>query len=259
MPIKPRRGSVTWLRVLLMILLIGMVGGVFGLLYFGRSGQTKKKKPADDDAMKAEKGTTLIGQDFDYTYTQGNRPVFRIRGDSIQADKEGTLFLDKVGVIIYDQRARPFEVESRQATFKRATNEGQFRGKVKLKGPNDLELKTDALDLLDQGHTMVTERPAEIGFAKTYLAWGKQLQVHMNEQLFLLEGNTNVTNIDEKAPEMSLHADRLVYEREKRQLRAEGDVELVRDKDRMKTDSLTTYLDADEKSSLSVRALGATT
>jgi lipopolysaccharide export system protein LptA len=103
---------------------------------------------------------------------------------------------------------------------------------------------------------VVTERPAEIGFANTYLAWGKQLQVHMNEQLFLLEGNTNVTNVDEKAPEMSLHADRLVYEREKRLLRAEGDVELLRDKDHLKTDSLTTYLDADEKSALSVRALG---
>jgi lipopolysaccharide transport protein LptA/LPS export ABC transporter protein LptC len=256
MPIKPRRGNVTWLRVLLLILLIGTVGGVFGLLYFGRAGQTKKKKPADDDAMNAEKGTTLIGQDFDYTYTQGNRPVFRIRGDSIQADKEGTLYLEKVGVIIYDQKARPFEVESRQATFKRATNEGQFRGKVHLKGPGDLELRTDALDLLDQGHTVITERPASINFAKTYLAWGKQLQVHMNEQLFLLEGETSITNVDDKAPDLSLKADRLVYHRDQRQIQAEGDVELVRDKDRLKTDSITTYLDADEKSALSIRALG---
>jgi lipopolysaccharide transport protein LptA len=256
MPIKPRRGNVTWLRILLLILLIGTVGGVFGLLYFGRAGKTPKKSTADDEAMNAEKGTTLIGQDFDYTYTQGNRPVFRIRGDSIQADKAGTLYLDKVGVTIYDQKARPFEVESREATFKRATNEGEFRGKVHLRGPGDLELRTDALDLLDQGHTVVTERPAEINFAKTYLAWGKQLQVHMNEQLFLLEGNTSITNLDEKAPDLSLKADRLVYHRDQRQIQADGDVELVRDKDRLKTDNITTYLDADEKSALSIRALG---
>ncbi len=256
MPIKPRRGNVTWLRILLLILLIGTVGGVFGLLYFGRAGKTPKKKPADDDAMNAEKGTTLIGQDFDYTYTQGNRPVFRIRGDSIQADKAGTLYLDKVGVTIYDQKARPFEVESREATFKRATNEGEFRGKVHLRGPGDLELRTDALDLLDQGHTVVTERPAEINFAKTYLAWGKQLQVHMNEQLFFLEGDTSITNLDDKAPDLSLKADRLVYHRDQRQIQADGDVELIRDKDRLKTDNITTYLDADEKSALSIRALG---
>ncbi|MEA2694581.1 MAG: hypothetical protein QOJ16_3968, partial [Acidobacteriota bacterium] len=37
MPIKPRRGNVTWLRVLLLLVLIGVVGGVFGLLYFGRA------------------------------------------------------------------------------------------------------------------------------------------------------------------------------------------------------------------------------
>ncbi len=255
MPIKPRRGSVTWLRILLLIVLVGMVGGVFGLLYFGRAGQVKKKRPADDDALKAEKGTTLLGQDFDYTYTQGNRPVFRIRGDSIKADKEGTIFLDKVGVTIYDQKARPFEVESREATFKRATNEGEFRGNVRLKGPGDLQLRTDALDLLEQGRTVITERPAEIGFGGTYLAWGQQLQVHLNQQLFFLQGKTSVTNLDDKAPDMSLHADRLVYERDKRQLRSEGNVELVRDKDHLKAAQVTTFLDADEKSVLLVRAV----
>jgi lipopolysaccharide transport protein LptA/LPS export ABC transporter protein LptC len=255
MPIKPRRGSVTWLRILLLIVLVGMVGGVFGLLYFGRAGQVKKKRPADDDALKAEKGTTLLGQDFDYTYTQGNRPVFRIRGDSIKADKAGTIFLDKVGVTIYDQKARPFEVESREATFKRATNEGEFRGNVRLKGPGDLQLRTDALDLLEQGRTVITERPAEIGFGGTYLAWGQQLQVHLNQQLFFLQGKTSVTNLDDKAPDMSLHADRLVYERDKRQLRSEGNVELVRDKDHLKAAQVTTFLDADEKSVLLVRAV----
>src|SRR6185369_7395256 len=111
MPIKPRRGNVTWLRVLLLLALIAVVGGVFGLLYFGRAGQAKKKPRADDETLKAGKGTTLIGQDFDYTYTQGTRPVFRIRGESIRADQENQIFLDKVGVTIYAQEGRPFEVE----------------------------------------------------------------------------------------------------------------------------------------------------
>src|SRR4051794_18381837 len=176
MPIKPRRGSVTGLRILLLLVLIAVVGGVAGLLYFGSSGKPKRRA-AGDEMTKVEKGTTLIGQDFVYTYTQGERPVFRIRGDSIRADKENTVFLDKVAVTIYDRQGRPFEVESREASFKRATNEGSLRGNVRLRGPGDLQLRTQALDLLEQGRTMVTERPAEINFAGEYLAWGQQLTV----------------------------------------------------------------------------------
>ncbi|HEV7518943.1 MAG TPA: LPS export ABC transporter periplasmic protein LptC, partial [Thermoanaerobaculia bacterium] len=254
MPIQPRRGNVTWLRALLLVILIAVVGGVFGLLYFGRAGQAKKKRPADEDALKAEKGTTLIGQDFDYTYTQGNRPVFRIRGESIRADKENTIYLDKVGVTIYDQQARPFEVESREAVFKRATNEGLLRGSVRLKGPGDLQLRTDALDVLEQGHTLVTRRPAEIGLGGTYLAWGQQLQVHLNQELFLLDGKTSVTTLD-KTPDLSLHADRLVYERQQRQLRAEGDVHFTRARDRIQAGRVAAFLAPDEKSLIFLRAL----
>jgi lipopolysaccharide transport protein LptA/LPS export ABC transporter protein LptC len=255
MPIKPRRGNVTWLRVLLLLALIAVVGGVFGLLYFGRAGQAKKK-PRADDTIKAEKGTTLIGQDFDYTYTQGNRPVFRIRGDSIRADKENQLFLDKVGVTIYDQEGRPFEVESREAIFKRATNEGELRGDVHLSGPNDLQLRTQALNVVEQGHTLVTERPAEIHYAGRYLAWGKQLTVKQNEQQFIFDGRANVSTLPEVQPSLSLDSTQLIYERQQRQLRAEGSVRLARGADHIEADRLVATLDPDEKSLLFVRALG---
>jgi len=253
MPIKPRRGRVTGLRALLLIVLVVMVGGVTGLLYFGRSGKPKRK--VADDLSKAEKGTTLIGQDFDYTYTQGERPVFRIRGESIRADKENTVFLDKVGVTIYDRQGRPFEVESREASFKRATNEGELRGDVRLRGPGDLILHTAALDVLEQGRTLITERPAEIHFAGEYLAWGQQLTVKQDQQLFLLDGKVNVTTLSDQGPDMSLDAAKLVYERQARQLRVEGDAQLTRDQDRIKADRITAFLDADEKSVLFVRAL----
>jgi lipopolysaccharide transport protein LptA/LPS export ABC transporter protein LptC len=255
MPIRPRRGNVTGLRILLLATLILVVGGVLGLFYFGRAGQRPKRRPADDLAAKAEKGTTLIGQDFDYTYTQGKRQVFRIRGESIRADKENTVFLDQVGLTLYDREGRPFEIESREASFKRATNEGELRGNVRLQGPNQLQLRTQALDVLEQGRTMVTERPAEINFSGKYLAWGQRLTVKQDQQLFLLDGKANVATLPEEVPAMSLDAAKLVYERAVRQLRAEGGVELTRGNDRLKADRIAVFLDTDEKSVLFVRAL----
>jgi len=245
---------VTGLRALLLVVLVLLVGGVAGLLYFGRS-TAPKRRPAGDEISKAEKGTTLLGQDFDYTYTQGQRPVFRIRGESIRADKENTVFLDKVGVTLYDQRGRPFEVESREASFKRATNEGELRGNVRLRGPGELILRTAALDVLEQGRVLVTERPAEIHFADQYLAWGQKLTIRQTEQLFTLEGKVNVATLADKGPDMSLDADRLVYERASRQLRVEGNAQLTRDRDRINADRITAFLDADEKSVLFIRAL----
>ncbi|MEA2691353.1 MAG: hypothetical protein QOJ16_740, partial [Acidobacteriota bacterium] len=174
---------------------------------------------------------------------------------SIRADKENQIFLDKVGVTIYDLEGRPFEVESREAIFKRASNEGQLRGEVHLKGPNDLQLRTQAMDFVEQGHTMVTERPAEIHYAGKYLAWGQQLTVKQNEQQFILDGRANVSTLPEVKPAVSIDSKQLVYDRKQLQLRIEGDARLARGDDHIEADRMVAFLEPDEKSLRFVRAL----
>src|SRR6202035_3345424 len=188
---KPRR-PLAWLRRLLLLALVVVLAGVTALFFFGRAGKRQGQPAVDREATKADAGTTLIGQDFDYTYTEGERPIFRIRGDSIRADRQDTIFLDRVGLTLYDPEKRPYHVESREASFSRTTNEGELRGSVPLEGPSGLVLKTAVLELHDRGNLVVTPRPVQIGIGEDYISWAQHLTVHLPDQLFVLEGETNV-------------------------------------------------------------------
>src|SRR5262249_35456306 len=99
MPVR-QRSPFGWLRTALLGVLAVVALGVLALFLSGRAGQ-KPVKPRVDP-LKADASTKMVGQGFDYTYTQGKRPVFRIRGKSIEADKDNTIYLDGVGLTLYD-------------------------------------------------------------------------------------------------------------------------------------------------------------
>src|SRR6185436_13322683 len=110
-----RPTTIRRLRTLLLLALVLAVLTVAGLFLFGRAGRPTKPKAMETGDTEAGEGVTLIGEDFDYTFTERERPIFRIRGDSIRADREDTLFLDKVGVTFYDETHQPYHVESKEA------------------------------------------------------------------------------------------------------------------------------------------------
>ena len=133
-----------------------LVVGVVGLFMFGKAGQRRDKPTTAEDAG-GPKGMTLIGEDFDYTFTDGARPVFHIKGESIKADREGTIYLDRVGVTLWDRQGRIFHLESRKASFNRESNEGQLQGNVVVRGPNELELRTARLNLQQKGDVVISD------------------------------------------------------------------------------------------------------
>jgi hypothetical protein len=118
---KPRTYVGTF-RTLLLLALVLTVFAVAGLFWFGRAGQEPRRPVEDEEAQGTRRGTILIGEDFDYTFTEREKPIFRIRGASVRADEKGVVYLNEVGVTIYDQQGRPYHVESRKASFKRETN-----------------------------------------------------------------------------------------------------------------------------------------
>ena len=87
------RSNVSRLRALLLIAMVVVLGGLAGLFLFGKAGQQAIRKPMEEnDPTQAKEGTALLGEDFDYTFTERERPVFRIRGDSIRADQGARSF-----------------------------------------------------------------------------------------------------------------------------------------------------------------------
>jgi len=230
---RKAKSSVAGLRKLMLAVLAVLLIGVGGLFWFGKAGQQRPEKPPamDPKSAEAEKGMTLIGEDFDYTFTEREKPIFRIRGTSVKADRQGIIYLDNVAVTLYDKQGRIFHVESKNASFNRESNEGQLQGEVFLKGPDELELRTEHLDLMDKGNVVSSPSAVEIRYLGKYVANAGRMEIDLGEQMYSLMGGSQVRSIAGIEPVLQLNAQRFVFERTKHWIRCEGGASLHRGED----------------------------
>jgi LPS export ABC transporter protein LptC/lipopolysaccharide transport protein LptA len=243
--VRKARSPVAVFRKLLLVALVLLVVGIVGLFMFGKAGQRREKPPRAEEAGGA-KGMTLIGEDFDYTFTDGARPVFHIKGESIKADREQTIYLDRVAVTLWDRQGRIFHVESRKASFNRESNEGQLQGNVVLRGPNDLELRTARLNLQQKGDVVESETPVEILYGAKYVAHAGKLNVDISGEVYTLQGGARVDSVPGVQPPVQITAQRLIYDRQRHWLRAEGGTRILRGQDRLSAMRIYGNLSDDE-------------
>ncbi len=229
---RKARSPLARLRKLLLAGLVLLLAGIAALFLFGKAGQ-RREKPAheEEEDTKGPKGMTLIGEDFDYTFTDGARPVFHIKGVSIKADREGTIYLDRVAVTLWDRQGRVFHMESRKASFNRESNEGVLQGNVVLRGPEDLELHTARLDLQQKGDVVVSDVPVEIHYGGKYIAHASKMTVDIPGENYSLQGGARVESIPGVVPAVLLTGQRLIYDRPQHWLRVEGGTSLRRGAD----------------------------
>ncbi len=255
------RSPVAWIRRVILLLLVFGVAALAGLFWFGRAGQeaAKPKSRSGPALPERTENLALIGKDFDYTFTEGERPLFRIRGESIKADRQDTIYLDQVGLTLYDKLGRAFEVESQSASFNRLQNEGRLEGDVRLRGPEGLTLSSPVLLLQDRGKILASVLPVEIGYGPPggtqYKVRSDLLRIHLDREMYILVGRVQLNSLPGVVPAVALSADRVVYERKSRRLRSEGKVRLVRGGDRMAAQIINTFLGPDERSAVFIRAV----
>ncbi|HEX6203184.1 MAG TPA: hypothetical protein VF100_09295, partial [Thermoanaerobaculia bacterium] len=91
-------------RWLLLAAFVLLGAAVVALYLFGRAGRPRPGTLSEDDGGPVPEGEiTLVGEGFEFTHTEGARRVFKIRGESVRADRAGTVFLDGVGLTLYDE------------------------------------------------------------------------------------------------------------------------------------------------------------
>lgn len=253
---RKAKSSVAGLRKLMLAVLAVLLIGVGGLFWFGKAGQRREKAPSmDPKSAQAEKGMTLIGEDFDYTFTEREKPIFRIRGTSVKADRQGVIYLDNVAVTLYDKQGRVFHVESKNASFNRESNEGQLQGEVFLKGPDELELRTEHLDLQEKGNVVSSPTAVEIRYLGKYVANAARMEIDLGEQTYSLMGGSQVRSIAGIEPALRLSAQRFVFERTKHWIRCEGGASLHRGEDWIDAQRLYGNVSDDESGLTFVHAI----
>ena len=243
------------LRNLLLVIMVVIIGALGGLFVFGRMGKDPMRKPLEEgEASQAGEGTALIGDDFDYTFTEREKPLFRIRGDSIRADQGGTIYLDGVGLTLYDEQGRSYHVESREASFNRESNEGRLQGNVYLKGPQGLVLRTAQLQINQKGRVLISPKPVMLRYADLYTAKADKMRVNLDEEMFVLAGRSRVESLPGAEQPLSLTGERTVYDRKQRLLRVEGNAVLRRGNEQVRSKRLSANLTEDEGGLTFVRA-----
>lgn len=254
MPRPARRRTLTRFRVVLMLALAGAVGGVVALYLFGSAGAPRPRRAAAN-LPEIEEGTRMVGKDFDYTFSQGEKAVFRVRGNSIRVEKNDTVYLENVGLTLYDKEGRHFEAESEEASINRTTNEGRLWGDVTIKGPSQLEIHSNQLLIQSKGNLLVTPGVARVLYAGKYFARCDSLQAWLPDEVYSMVGNVRIETFPEVQPPLSLQSGKAIYERKRRQLRVEDNAELHRGTARLDADRMSGLLAEDEGSLTFVRAL----
>ena len=243
--VRKARSPVALFRKLLLVALVFCVLAVAGLFLFGKAG-LNRNQPQEEEQARGGKNLTLIGEDFDYTFTERERPIFRIRGESVKADKEGILYLEGVGLTLYDEQGRVFHVESRKASFNRESNEGALQGQVILKGPENLELRTARLDLKQKGERVISRGPAEIRYGGKYVARSGKLQIDIPTEEYLLQGGARIESLPGAETPVLMTSQRMLYERKQRWIRIEGGANLRRGEDWISARRIFGNLNEDE-------------
>jgi lipopolysaccharide transport protein LptA len=254
MPRPKTRRTVTGYRVVLMLTLLAAVGMVLALYLFGAAGAPRPKR-ARNDTPPFEEGTRLVGKDFDYTFSQGDKAVFRVRGNSVRVDKDDTVYLETVGLTLFDKEGRQFDAESDEASINRTTNEGRLWGDVSIKGPSHLEIYSKELLIQQKGNLLITPGVARVLYAGKYFARCDSLQAWLPDEVYSMVGNMRLETFPEVQPPLKLEADKAIYERKHRLLRVEDGAELHRGTAKLDADRISGLLSDDESSLTFVRAL----
>ncbi|HEX2163794.1 MAG TPA: LptA/OstA family protein, partial [Thermoanaerobaculia bacterium] len=242
-------------RLLLLAAFVLVAGAVAGLYLFGRAGRPEPAAVDRSDGLAPEGEITLVGEGFEFTHSEGARRVFKIRGESVRADREGTVFLDGVGLTLYDESGAPYEVASRAASFNRETREARLQGDVVLSGPGPTRIESAGVELRQRGEVLVSTAPIAFRY-QDLQGRADRLRIVRPEQVYVLAGDVRVESRPGIEPAASLVARQLVFERPRHQVRAEGEVEIVRGGDRLRAHRVAAYLDERDETMIYVRARG---
>lgn len=249
MTTRRARRPYRWLRRGLLLLLIVVVAGLGGLLWFGRQDRQPVRRGAPLGSEAAE-GASLgdvatVGQGFEYTHYDAGRKRFTLRALRTVQDREETVFLEGVDMLVYEEAGPGYELSADKARYNREKQEALLEGRVKLTSGAGMTLTTEGLDLSQRGRVLTSTAPAEIVYGDAYKATGDRFRVHVPEDLFQLIGNARIDNLPGKGEPFSLRCKRLQLERQRQLLRADGGVEVTRPDGRVTAQSVNVFLTED--------------
>ncbi|TNF79424.1 MAG: LPS export ABC transporter periplasmic protein LptC [Acidobacteria bacterium] len=210
--------------------------------------------PTRSPMEEAEPHLILTGEGFDYALTEEGKKLFHIRAKRILSEGEDDYVLEEVEIEITRDDGGIYQVEGGRAEVNLATNRATLDGGVRFHGPRGLEMTTEGLEVRHKGNLMVSSAPVEFGFLGRFTGRADHLRANARKNNFVLAGEVAIDTFPGDEVPMSLRSLRLVYDRDIKLVRLEGNVELRRAGSEIRARRLALKLAEDENTLAFARA-----
>ncbi len=242
-----RRRPFALLRLLLLVGLALFVTGVAGLYLLRRVERGGEATEEARGLSSRRRGLVMAGRGFDYEISEGDRKLFHIKAKKIVSDKDDNFTLKGVELTLTRDNGDVYYIESDRGTYNLENEQATLTGNVLFRGPRDIELTAEGLELSRRGQQLTSTGRVEFRFLGAYSGSANHMRILRPRNRFLLMGRVEVDSLPGAAPPMALRSKRLLYERDDRRLHLEGDVTLRRGEDYLEARRLSLQLDPTEQ------------
>ncbi len=250
---KSRR--IRWLRRLLLVATLVAVAVVVAVYLAGREereGPTKSSLAPP--RVEPEEGMVTVGEGFERTFTEGNRPVLTVRGESFSLDRQGIAYLTGVGLTVYQDDGSHYQLEGTKARFDMEKKEARLVGAVKLSAPDGLVLTTSELQLTDHGHRVKSSGEVHLTLGDAYRGRADRLDGRLKSRRFVLSGAVDIESAPGAERPFRLRTRTLTVDRTRKLLHTTGWAVLSHGPDRVSAAEMVLFFADDERTLRFLRA-----
>jgi len=246
------------LRILFLVALVATVGGLVAVLVRNHLEREPPPTPpaVGPEDLEAGGETVTVGEGFERTMSEGDRALFTVRGDRYSVTRANVVHLEGVGITVYDDAGRAYEITSPEAWFQPDKREARLLGGVEVHGPDGLRAETEALFVRNRGRLITSKKGRiYIRFGDRFHARADILRVELANQRFRLFGHARVASLDESPVPFEMTTQRLTMDRSRHLLEGEGGpVWIHHRQDWLSASHVVAFLDDDEKRVQFIRA-----
>lgn len=252
------------IRRLRWVVLAATLVAVAAVVAFFLAGRSERAPSPDaeeplprDDELDATDEMVTVGQGFERTLTEEDRPVFTVRGERFAVDREEIVHLEGVSVTLHPEEGMRYEIEGAEGTFDVDRRSGVLTGGIELTGPDGLRLTTDRLEVTNRGGLVRSGGEVYLRLGDVFHARADRLRVALRARRLFLLGRARVASVPEAEVPFVLTGDRVLLDRTRQLLEAEGrPADLERGPDRLAAERLSVFLAEDEETVRYIRAQG---
>ena len=244
----PRELPIPMIRRALLVALVGFLISIVALYVLGRMGRPETVRSGSGSLLDdADSKLQLSGEGFEYDVSRGGRKVIHVRAQRVLSKEEDDYELQGVELTMSREDEGEYTLSSDTAFYNLQNQAASFRGNVTFSGPQGVYLTADGLELVDDGRMIVSSSPVRFRFLDRFRGRADRLRITPGRNIFILAGAVKVDTLPGDSSPMSLQCRRFAFERDRRLLRAEGAVRLLRGDDYLRARRLSVTLSPDEQ------------